>query len=80
MANGLGFALAYDLVLGYRGWWAGVAWALVLEALMASLYRGWLGLRALEEFLAVSVVGHLVYGTILAGRAERPRPAPEVTG
>lgn len=65
VANGLGFALAYSLVLGYWGWWAGVAWALALECLMVSFYPGWLGLRALEEFLAVSIVGHLVYGTIL---------------
>lgn len=65
VANGLGFALAYALVLGYRGWWAGVAWALALETLMVSFYPGWLGLRALEEFLAVSLLGHLAYGAVL---------------
>lgn len=63
--NGIGFALAYTILAGRRGVWAGVIWALVLELLMVSIYPGWLGLEALNEFVQVSVVGHLVYGAVL---------------
>jgi len=43
---------------------------------MVNIYPGWLGLRALDEFLSVSVVGHLAYGAVLGAlcaRAARPR-------
>lgn len=66
-ANGIGFALAYTIVLGRRGVWAGVAWAMVLELLMVTIYPGWLGMEALNEFLQVSVLGHAVYGVVLGG-------------
>lgn len=68
-ANGIGFALAYTIVLGRRGVWAGVAWAMVLELLMVTIYPGWLGMEALNEFLQVSVLGHVVYGVVLGGSA-----------
>jgi hypothetical protein len=47
----------------------GVAWAALLEVFMVTLYPGWLGLRALEEFLSVSIVGHAVYGVVLGATA-----------
>lgn len=72
LANGVGFATAYTLVLGVAGWRAGVAWALVLEALMVTSYPGWLDVRALDEFLTVSVLGHVVYGGVLGWSAQRP--------
>lgn len=68
--NGVAFGIAYTLAFGHRGAWAGIAWALVLEAVMVSVYPGWLGLKALEEFLSVSIVGHLVYGSLLGGLAK----------
>lgn len=71
LANGVGFALAYTLLLGQRGVWAGIGWALVLEAMMVTIYPGWLGMRALDEFLQVSIVGHLVYGSVLGVTAQR---------
>ena len=64
-ANGIGFALAYTLVAGRRGVWAGIAWAMVLELMMVTVYPGWLDMRALDEFLQVSVLGHIVYGAVL---------------
>ena len=69
-ANGIGFALAYTVWLGRRGIWAGIAWAMVLELMMVSIYPGWLGLKALDEFLQVSVFGHLVYGSVLGVAAQ----------
>ncbi|HSM57961.1 MAG TPA: hypothetical protein VK879_17535 [Candidatus Sulfomarinibacteraceae bacterium] len=64
-ANGIGFALAYTILAGRRGVWAGVVWAMILELLMVTIYPGWLGLEALNEFVQVSVIGHIVYGAVL---------------
>lgn len=68
--NGVAFGIAYTLAFGHRGAWAGIAWALILEAFMVSVYPGWLGLKALDEFLSVSIAGHLVYGSLLGGLAK----------
>ena len=65
LANGIGFSIAYTVLLGRRGVWAGVLWAMILETLMVSVYPGWLELKALDEFLQVSVLGHLAYGCVL---------------
>lgn len=64
-ANGIGFALAYTIIAGRRGVWAGILWAMILELMMVSVYPGWLDMRALDEFLQVSVIGHIVYGAVL---------------
>lgn len=64
-ANGIGFALAYTIVAGKRGVWSGIIWAMILEVMMVTVYPGWLDMRALDEFLQISVLGHLVYGAVL---------------
>lgn len=72
LLNGVGFGLAFAIWTGDRAspaW--GVAWALVLEALMVSVYPGWLGLRAVDEFLSVSITGHLAYGLVLGAVCAR---------
>lgn len=69
--NGVAFGVAYTVAFGHRGAWAGIAWALVLELLMVTVYPGWLGMKALDEFLSVSVIGHLVYGSLLGGLAKK---------
>ena len=63
--NGVLFAVAYAILLGPRGWWAGILWALGLETLMLSLYPGWLHPKAFSEFVSVSFIGHIVYGAVL---------------
>lgn len=63
--NGLCFALAYTVILGRKGVWAGIGWAMALETLQVSVYPGWLEMKALNEFLQVSVFGHFVYGGVL---------------
>jgi hypothetical protein len=83
VCNGLGFAVAYTVLLGRRGVLAGIAWGLVLEAAMLTVYPGWLDIRALREFFGVSVLGHLAYGAVLGWTARRlltrdPDPAFEV--
>jgi hypothetical protein len=65
LTNGVGFAIAYTVAFGTRGIAAGVIWAFVLEGFMVSVYPGWLGLKALEEFLSVSILGHVAYGVVL---------------
>jgi hypothetical protein len=67
--NGVGFAVAYTLLVRRPGILTGVAWAALLEVFMVTLYPGWLGLRALDEFLSVSIVGHAVYGVVLGATA-----------
>lgn len=70
-ANGIGFALAYTIVAGRRGVWAGIVWAMVLEVMMVGVYPGWLDVRAINEFVQVSVLGHVVYGAVLGYSARR---------
>ncbi|XEC94347.1 hypothetical protein AB6A23_24015 [Paenibacillus tarimensis] len=71
LANGTGFGIAYTVAFGRKGIWGGVVWALILELAMVSVYPGWLGLKALDEFLSVSMVGHFVYGIVLGYIARR---------
>jgi hypothetical protein len=70
--NGVTFAIGYCLLLGGRGWGWGVLWGLALEAAMLALYPGWLDLdRVLAEFITMSFVGHLLYGSVLGVVAQR---------
>ncbi len=69
-ANGTGFAVAYALLFGKKGIWAGLLFAFALEFLMVSVYPGWLQMKALDEFLQVSVFGHIVYGISLGYSAK----------
>ncbi len=63
--NGIFFAIAYAILLAPSGWWTGILWALGLEALMLSIYPGWLHIQAFDEFLSVSMLGHVAYGLVL---------------
>ncbi len=67
--NGVGFAIAYTLLVRRPGILTGLAWAALLEVFMVTLYPGWLGLRALDEFLSVSITGHAAYGLVLGATA-----------
>jgi hypothetical protein len=63
--NGLLFAVAYAILLAPRGWWTGILWALGLEAVMLTVYPGWLHPTPFEEFVSVSILGHVAYGSVL---------------
>jgi hypothetical protein len=63
--NGILFAVAYAILLAPRAWWTGILWALGLEALMLTIYPGWLHPAPFEEFVSVSILGHVAYGTVL---------------
>jgi hypothetical protein len=69
VANGVGFGLAYTMCLGHRGVIGGIVWALALETITVTIYPGWLGLKALDEFLQVSIFGHVMYGVVLGSTA-----------
>jgi hypothetical protein len=71
LTNGVAFAVAYTVLFGRRGVVAGIAWGLFLEALQLTFYPGWLQLRAIGEFVQVSVFGHLIYGAVLGALTRR---------
>jgi hypothetical protein len=70
-ANGIGFGVAYTLLFKRHGVRTGLVWAAVLEAFMVSLYPGWLHLKALDEFVSISIIGHVTYGVVLGVVAQR---------
>jgi hypothetical protein len=64
--NGVSFAIGYCFLLGGRNWKWGIAWGLLLEAAMLTIYPGWLDLEAvMAEFVSMSVLGHVAYGSVL---------------
>lgn len=67
--NGLGFAVAYAIVVPRAAVWSALTWALVLELATIALYPDWLKLDRLGEFATVSVLSHIVYGLTLGAVA-----------
>jgi len=63
--NGILFSIAYVVLLARRPWWTGILWALGLEAFMLALYPGWLHIQAYNEFVSLSMLGHIAYGIVL---------------
>jgi hypothetical protein len=47
--NGVGFAVAFVLLVRRPGLWSGLLWAMCLEGLMVSVYPAWLRIRTLEQ-------------------------------
>lgn len=68
-SNGAGFAVAFMFLFRRPGIWPGLLWAAILELCMVSLYPSWLNLKALDEFLSVSILGHAAYGLVLGSLA-----------
>lgn len=65
VANGIGFAIGYTVIVRRPQRWSAVVFAFALELCMALLYPSWLRMTALQEFLQVSILGHAVYGLVL---------------
>jgi len=70
--NGTAFGVAFALAVVGRGTITlrrvvvlGTAWGMFLEAFQATLYPDWLGIRYLSEFLTITALGHVVYGTTM---------------
>jgi hypothetical protein len=70
-ANGIGFAIAYMFLFRRVGIVSGLLWAALLEGMMISLYPSWLNVKALDELVSVSILGHVAYGCVLGGVARR---------
>jgi len=75
LLNGIGFAVAYALVVRRPRWGTAIGWALALEAAMVLMYPQWLGINITKEFTMVSLSGHLAWGTGLYAvlRATEPK-------
>jgi hypothetical protein len=71
VSNGLTFGIAYALLAGPARWYWGLAWGLVLELGMVTVYPSLFRLSSLQGFLVVSVVGHAAYGGTLGAFCER---------
>ncbi len=71
LSNGMFFGVAYTIVIRRPAWWSGALWGIGLELCMATLYPSWLRIQMLAEFLEVSAIGHLVYGSVLGLVAAR---------
>jgi hypothetical protein len=69
--NGIGFGIAYMMVMAGRRWYWAVLYGLGLEVFMVALYPKWLGVTLSREFLSVSIGGHIAYGAVLGVMAER---------
>jgi hypothetical protein len=69
VSNGLTFALGYTLLARRPGPTSGVVFALGLEVAMVALYPNWLRIQAVDEFLQVSMLGHVAYGATLGWTA-----------
>ncbi|MDA3626807.1 hypothetical protein OU415_15285 [Saccharopolyspora sp. WRP15-2] len=71
LSNGVCFGIVYALVFWRPGALTGIAWGIALELCMALLYPAWLRIAVLQEFLAVSAAGHVIYGAVLGVLARR---------
>ena len=76
LLNGTAFGVAFALAVVGKGRISlprvtvlGSAWGMFLEAFQATLYPDWLGIRYLNEFLTISALGHVVYGTTMGTTA-----------
>jgi len=65
------FAIGYAMLAAPRGVWAGIAFALVLEAFMLTFYPGWLNVEAIGEFFSMTILGHVAYGATLGSLCRR---------
>lgn len=61
LLNGIGFAVAYAMVVRRPRLTTAVAWAMGLESAMVLMYPDWLGVNLTTEFTVVSVAGHLAW-------------------
>lgn len=66
LLNGTAFGVAFAILFAGRGILTGIAWGLGLEFFQLILYPGWLGTNLYREFVQFSVLGHVVYGGVLA--------------
>jgi len=69
--NGLTFAIIYSLGLGKRHWLFGIGYGIVLECCMLGLFPLFVPITRKTDFIAVSMIGHVVYGAVLGALAQK---------
>ncbi len=70
IVNGITFGIAYTVLAGRKGVWWGIAFGLGLEAVMLGLYPAWLQIPNMQEFVSMSIFGHIAYGAVLGAGAK----------
>jgi hypothetical protein len=69
--NGLSFGVCYALTFGNRHWVWGLGYGMFMEACMLGLFPIFLQVSNQAHFIVVSMLGHMVYGTVLGLVAQR---------
>ncbi|MBI5303985.1 MAG: hypothetical protein HY868_17755 [Chloroflexi bacterium] len=69
--NGFGFGIMYTVIAGNARWYYAVVWAMFLEIAWLTALPSALQLRLSPEVVAVSFIGHGVYGIVLGLLAQR---------
>jgi len=69
--NGFGFGIMYTLIAGNARWYYALVWAMFLEIGWLTALPGTFQLRISPEVVAVSFIGHGVYGMALGLVAQR---------
>lgn len=72
LLNGVSFGLAYLFLFAVRtagsarrSLLGGIGWGIFLETFQLTLYPGWLNIRTYSEFVQISFLGHVAYGSVL---------------
>ena len=63
--NGVSFGLAFCFLFARPGVVTGLVWGFFLEVFQLTLFPGWLDIRFYREFAQISVLSHVMYGTVL---------------
>ena len=69
--NGFGFGIMYTLVAGPAKWYYALIWAMFLEIGWLTALPSILQFQLNPQFLAMSLIGHGVYGVVLGLIAQR---------
>jgi hypothetical protein len=69
--NGISFGVFYTLTFGNRHWLYGVGYGLFMEACMLGLFPLFVRITNRFDFIALSLLGHTVYGAVLGTVAQR---------
>jgi hypothetical protein len=71
ITNGLTFGIIYALLAGPARWWWGLIWGGALELAMMVVYPSLVRPASMSDFVAVSVIGHTVFGAVVGRWCER---------
>ncbi|MGH7562380.1 MAG: DUF6789 family protein [Gemmatimonadales bacterium] len=69
--NGISFGIFYAMLFGGRHWLIGVAYGMLMEAMMLGLFPLFLRVTNKADFIALSLIGHVFYGGVLGSIVER---------